>query len=105
MIKGLNRVDSYMRCITLSDGNFQLASASFRTFCPPYRQQSDPHIGVAIGDYILDLNALTTAGVVEQLAPELGEKARHAFLQVGAFNSAGRTSESKGNNNHEVPVS
>ncbi|KAI9599233.1 fumarylacetoacetate hydrolase [Syncephalis fuscata] len=51
-----------------------------------------PRPGVAIGDYVVDMNALAASGLIEKHVPELGEKALHVFSQstLNAFMSLGK---------------
>ncbi|RKP24311.1 fumarylacetoacetate hydrolase [Syncephalis pseudoplumigaleata] len=72
------------------DSDFPIQNLPWGIFSTVHNPMPRP--GVAIGDYVVDMNALAAAGLLEKHVPELGEKALHIFSQstLNAFMSLGK---------------
>ncbi|KAI8056077.1 hypothetical protein BDF22DRAFT_673693 [Syncephalis plumigaleata] len=62
-----------------SDSDFSIQNLPWGIFSTVHNPMPRP--GVAIGDYVVDMNALAASGLVEKHVSELGEKALHIFSQ------------------------
>ncbi|UOO92472.1 fumarylacetoacetase [Vitreoscilla stercoraria] len=65
------------------DSDFSMHNLPYGVFCPP---QQSARVGVAIGEYVLDLSVLETAGLlpIHTQPPVFKQDSLNAFIELGA---------------------
>lgn len=65
------------------DSDFSMHNLPYGVFCPP---QQSARVGVAIGEYVLDLSVLETAGLlpIHVQSPVFKQDSLNAFIELGA---------------------